>query len=47
MSANPAAVKIRDCNLRLGMAGAEVVSFQLDALRIEINEEVALVPPTA
>lgn len=46
MSTIPAAVEIRDCNLRLGMAGAEFVSFQLDALRIEIGEEVALTGPS-
>ena len=46
MSAIPAAVEIRDCNLRLGRAGAEVVSFQLKALRIDAGEEVALTGPS-
>ena len=43
---SPAAVEIRECRLRLGMAGTEVVSFQLDALRIEAGEEVALTGPS-
>ena len=42
----PAAVEITDCQLRLGYAGAEVVAFQLDALRIEAGAEVALIGPS-
>ena len=42
----PAAVEIQDCRLRLGMAGADVVSFQLAALRIDAGEEVALTGPS-
>jgi len=42
----PAAVDIRDCRLRLGTAGTEVVAFQLDALRIEAGEQVALTGPS-
>lgn len=42
----PAAVDIQACRLRLGIAGAEIVSFQLDALRIEAGEEVALTGPS-
>ena len=42
----PAAVEMRECRLRLGTAGTEAVSFQLDVLRIEAGEEVALTGPS-
>ena len=42
----PAAVDIRDCRLRLGTAGAEIVAFHLDALRMEAGEQVALTGPS-
>ena len=42
----PAAVEMRDCCLRLGTAGAEVVTFQLDALRVEAGAEAALTGPS-
>ena len=41
-----AAVEIRDCRLRLGFAGEEVVSFHLENLRMDAGEEVALTGPS-
>ncbi|MCX7016619.1 MAG: ATP-binding cassette domain-containing protein, partial [Candidatus Sumerlaeota bacterium] len=45
-SAPPPAISIRDCRLRLGVAGGEAVEFVLPEFRLAPREQVALTGPS-
>ena len=46
MNSSPAAVEVSDCGLKLGVSGAETISFHLDRFRIDAGEQVALTGPS-
>lgn len=46
MTQVPAAVEIRDCELRLGVTAGEWTAFRLEHFRMDVGEQVALTGPS-